>query len=103
QPKESNVYFPGEAGCEQRIVLCCETQARGKDHLEVQRRAWGRNAMLKAFWPATVWEKATRDAPRWNNIEYDIPRSTDWPDPSVRTIGVDGAITGAHPSVLVKD
>jgi predicted acetyltransferase len=32
-----------------------------------------------------------------------VPRETEWPDPTVRAIGVGGAITGARPTVLIKD
>ena len=32
-----------------------------------------------------------------------VPRETEWPDSTVRAIGVGGAITGARPTVLIKD
>lgn len=103
QTPESNVYFPGEDGADQRIVLACESENRGKDHVRVQRDAWTKNELLRAFWPHRCWAKPKTEADKWNDSEYNIRRPNEYPDPSVRTIGVGGAITGAHPSVLIKD
>lgn len=103
QPLEHNIYFPGESGADQRIILMCETEKMGKDRLRVVQAAWESNQMIRAFWPERVWEAPRRQAKKWNDVELIIPRKNEFPDPSLRAVGVGGAITGAHPSALIKD
>lgn len=103
QPATANVYFPGEPGTEQRIILAGESERRAKDHVRVMETACEQNQLLRAFWPGVVWEHPRRDAKKWNDQEMIVQRATEYPDPSVRAVGVDGAVTGAHPTVLIKD
>jgi len=102
QPKDGNIYFPDEAGSDTRILLVCETEKRASDHLRVLQTAMEQNKLIRAFWPHRVWRDA-KSAKKWNGQEMIIPRGTEWPDPSVRGIGVGQAITGAHPNCLIKD
>jgi hypothetical protein len=103
QPAEGNIYFPGIDGCECRILLAGETQTMAARNLRVITSAFEENNLIKALWPHRRWEAPRRQASAWNNQEIIIPRKTEWPDPSVRAIGVGGAITGARPNVLIKD
>ena len=103
QSKDSNIYFPGEEGSSQRIILACETIGRAKDHLRVIETAMESNQLIKALWPHRCWDNPRRESKKWNDEEMIIPRKDEYPDPTIRTIGVDGAITGAHPSCLIKD
>jgi hypothetical protein len=103
QPKERNCYFPGMQGTECRILLAGETEPRATGNLRVIRHAFEANQLLRALWPQVVWERPQRDAPKWNDKELIVPRETEFPDPTIRAIGVGGAITGARPNVLIKD
>lgn len=103
QPKDANIYFPGLSGRENRILLAGETERMAAKNLSVVAAAFEGNELLRTFWPHVCWEKPRAQARRWNSLELDIPRDTAWPDPSVRAIGVGGAITGARPTVLIKD
>lgn len=103
QSKEDNIYFPNILGSEQRILLAGETERRATDNLRTVRGAFERNQLLKAFWPHVCWEKPRRDSQKWSDSEIIVPRETDYPDPSIRAIGVGGAITGARPTVMIKD
>jgi hypothetical protein len=103
QPAARNLYFPGEAGTEQRIILGGESERRAKDHVRVMETACETNTLLRTLWPHAMWESPRRDAKKWNDQEMILPRATEYPDPSVRAVGVDGAVTGAHPTVLIKD
>jgi hypothetical protein len=103
QPAHTNLYFPGEPGTEQRIILAGESEKRAKDSVRVMETACEQNQLLRTFWPQAMWEHPRRDAKKWNDAEMIVPRATEYPDPSVRAVGVDGAVTGAHPSVLIKD
>lgn len=103
QPLENNVYIPGLDGGDCRIILSCETEDRAADHIRVVETAFESNSLLRALWPHRCWQNPRRDAKKWNDKEFIIPRLHEYPDPSVRGIGVGGAITGAHPSILIKD
>jgi hypothetical protein len=50
-----------------------------------------------------MWDNPKRQARKWNDEELIVRRKREWPDPTLRAIGVGGAITGAHPNCLVKD
>lgn len=103
QPSERNIYFPGEPGENQRITLVGETETRGKDALRVIKAACENNELLRALWPHRLWDNPRQQALKWNDTEVILPRKAEYPDPHIRAIGVGGAVTGSHPSVLIKD
>ena len=103
QPKENNLYFPGQDGADQRILMAGESVDRAKDHIRVIESIFESNQLLRAMWSHRCYENPKKEAKKWNDKECIIPRRQEWPDPSVRAVGVDGVVTGAHPSVLVKD
>ena len=103
QPPESNIYFPGHAGNEMRILLCGKTEGMASKNLGVIQALWESNDLFRTFWPKLCWERPKAQARRWNNLEMVIPRETHWPDSTIRAIGVGGAIAGARPTVLIKD
>lgn len=103
QPKESNRYLAGVPGNETRILMCGEKIQRAQDHLRVIQHHMSTNEVLRGLWPHVVWDNPRRQAPKWNDAEMIIPRSAEFPDPSIRAVGVEAAITGAHPNVIIKD
>jgi len=103
QPKEANIYFPGEDGADQRIIMTGETEARMTDALRVVESAFETNEVLRALWPHRVWDNPRKQSKKWNEREMIVPRNQEWSDPSIRAMGVGAAVTGAHPSVLIKD
>lgn len=103
QPPKKSVWFrDGLAGREERIVLICETDTRACDHMRTLLNALETNKILRALWPDCVWAER-RLAKTWNQTEFVIPRDGNYADPTVRALGVGSAITGQHPSVLIKD
>lgn len=103
QPPEGNMYFPGRDGRDTRIMLAGEVEDRASDNLRVIRNALESNMFFRAWWPEIVWENPRRDADKWNETALVVRRPTDFPDPSIRAIGVGGAITGARHDVHIKD
>eukprot|EP00918_Siedleckia_nematoides_P057476 GHVU01125365.1.p1 GENE.GHVU01125365.1~~GHVU01125365.1.p1 ORF type:complete len:416 (+),score=32.26 GHVU01125365.1:1912-3159(+) len=106
QPPERNLYFPrldNFAGTECRILLTGETDMMARKNLRVLRMAFEGNQLLRAFWPDAMWDEPRREAAAWNEQQVILPRATNYPDPSIRAIGVGGAITGSRPNVLIKD
>lgn len=99
-------YFPHEEGSEQKIMLCAETQPLAQGNLRVVRHAFTSNSRVRAFWPHRCYEserEARAKSVKWNEIEVIIPRQDETRDASVIAVGVGGAATGLHPSVVIKD
>jgi hypothetical protein len=71
-------------------------------NLRVVKSVFEENKLFRAFWPDRVWENV-RQSGQWNNDGIIIPRKNEWPDPSIRAIGVGGAVTGARPNCMIKD
>lgn len=105
QDRASNCYWPGLDGSEMRILLIGEKQELMSAHLRWIENQFGNNKLIRAFWGHRLWDDPKRQAKKWNEIEMLLPReaTNDYADPSIRVIGVGGAITGAHPNVLIKD
>jgi len=105
QPADRNIYFPkiNFAGTENRILLAGETEGMASRNLRVVQSIFEGNQLFRAFWPHCCWEKSRRQSKKWTTLEMILPRETEWPDPTIRAIGVGGAITGARPTVLIKD
>lgn len=105
QPRDRNLYFPKIkfAGTENRILLAGETEGMASRNLRVVQSIFEGNQLFRAFWPYCTFEKPRSQSKKWNNLEMIVPREIAWPDSTVRAIGVGGAITGARPTVLIKD
>lgn len=103
QPKDNNIYIPGKDGRDTRIMLAGETADRAQDNLRVIRSIFEQNNFFRSMWKDHVWENARRESEKWNEKALVIPRNENYPDPSIRAIGVGGAITGARHDVHIKD
>ncbi|HEY6020281.1 MAG TPA: hypothetical protein VIY48_10365, partial [Candidatus Paceibacterota bacterium] len=103
QPKDNNIYLPGRAGVDTRILLAGETEKRASNNLSVIQSAFEGNRLLRALWPMCCWDNPRKQADRWNKVEMTVPRNTAFPDPTVQAMGVGGAITGARHDVHIKD
>jgi hypothetical protein len=103
QPKDNNIYIPGRAGVDTRILLAGETEKRATNNLSVIQSAFEGNRLLRALWPMCCWDNPRKQADRWNKNEMVAPRNTDYPDATIQAMGVGGAITGARHDVHIKD
>jgi hypothetical protein len=105
QPADRNIYFPkiNFAGCENRILLAGETEKMAAKNLAVVQSVFEGNQLFRAFWPHVTYEKPRSQSKKWNMTDMIVPREIAWPDSTVRAVGVGGAITGARPTVLIKD
>ncbi len=105
QPQDGNVYRPGKLGSNTKILLACETESRGKKHVLWAEQHLMRNKLLRAFWPHMIWENPKSEARAWNSTEMFLPQDlyAEQSDPNLMTVGVGGAITGAHVDVIIDD
>lgn len=101
QPAEGNIYFPGMEGSECRILLAGENSTMAEKNLRVLSTELKENKTLRALWPHRCW---IDEKPKvWSSNQIIIPRANEWPDPTIKAVGVGGAITGARPNVLIED
>lgn len=103
QPKDGNIYLPGRAGVDTRILLAGETEKRASNNLSVIQAAFEGNRLLRSLWPHCCWDNPRKQADRWNKNEMVAPRNIDYPDATIQAMGVGGAITGARHDVHIKD
>lgn len=103
QPKDHNIYIPGRAGVDTRILLAGETERRASNNLGTVQAAFEGNRLLRGLWPQCCWENPRKQADKWNKIEMVLPRNIAFPDPTIQAIGVGGAITGARHDVHIND
>ena len=102
QPKDHNIYVPGRAGVDSRILIAGETLDRASKGLGVlQTGIFENNKLFRALWPHCIWEE--KPSKRWNANEMVVPRNVDYPDPTVQALGVGGAVAGARYDIVIKD
>jgi len=103
QPPESNMYIPNKEGASTRVLLANETATNAEHQLRWIALQFEGNQLLRALWPHRVWRNPRAEAKKWNEKEIVLPRSQDYPEASIETIGVGGAVTGRHYDVMIKD
>lgn len=104
QPKESNLYFPSKEGASTRILFAAETAQNAENQLSWISTQYEDSNLLRGLWPQLVWHgNAQRLSKKWNQQAIQLPRSEIFPEASIETIGVGGAVTGRHYDVMVKD
>jgi len=103
QDEKPNPFWPGRDGSDIPILLACETVDLAASRVRWINGQWENNKWLRALWPHKAWEKPRAESKKWNEKEMIIPRPIDYPEPSIKAIGVDGAITGHHYFIQIKD
>lgn len=108
QPRGKSPYLPTKdgqpfAGQDARILLAGETAANAEKQLGWIELQCEGNARLRALWPHLMWDSPRKQAKAWNATAMVLPRTVDFPEASIETIGVGGAVTGRHYDIMIKD
>jgi len=103
QPEKNNIYIPNKEGASSRVLLAYETATNAEHQLRWIEGQFESNQLLRHLWPECVWESSRRDSSKWSAKEMTIPRRDDYPEASIETIGVGGAVTGRHYDCFIKD
>lgn len=103
QPAMTNIYYPGMPGAYLRLVLAGETEEMAVRNMRVIKSHLESNLLLRALWPHIAWDNPRRQSKKWSDDAIIIPRDTEFAEPTIRAIGVGGAVTGMHPIMLIKD
>lgn len=103
QPADTNIYFPTLDGSDCRILLAGETQTMAERNLRVIQSIFESNALFRALWPWRTYKNPSKESKKWNAQEMTLPRAVEYPDASIRAVGVGVAVTGSRPNVMIKD
>lgn len=103
QRKETNTYIKGKHGPDTRILYAGEIIDNAIAQLSWIQGQYESNKRLRAFWPHLMWDNPRTEAKQWSSKGLVVKRETDYPEPSIRPIGVGGAIAGYHGDVQIKD
>lgn len=90
QPKENNIYFPGVAGTDIRMILAGETTKNAARHLRNIETSLEKNKLLQTLWPHL------KPGSKWSEHELELQRSTYYSEPTVEALGTDTAIASRH-------
>ncbi len=103
QPAATNIYFPTLEGSDCRILLAGETQTMAERNLRVIQSIFESNVLFRSLWPHRTYKNPSKESKKWNAQEMTIPRVVEYPDASIRAVGVGVAVTGSRPNVMIKD
>ncbi len=110
QPPEKNIYFPRGIGAlghsdgrSTRVLLASKSLPLAADRLGKLQALLEQNALFHGFWPQVFWANPSKEAPVWNQEEFTLQRPDIFVEPSLKTIGVGGTITGYHFNVHMHD
>lgn len=101
QQPDTNIYFPGQWGCDQRILLGNESEAKCKENLSVIATHIKENPWIRYLWPE-ICPSDTKPY-RWTDFAIQVPRYRVFAEPSVTAIGAETGFMGRHYSVIVLD
>jgi len=97
QPASSNIYFPGMAGTDVRIIFAGETSRNTARHLRNIELVIENNQLFQALWPHV------KPGRKWSEHEMEIVRSTNYSEPTIEALGVDTAIASRHVDHILCD
>lgn len=109
QPKLRNIYLKGKHGPDTRILYAGEIIDNAMAQMGWIMEQYTNNKRFRAFWPHLMWDNPLKDSKQWSNKGMIVRRGPrfggdmDYPEPSIRPIGVGGAIAGYHGDVQIKD
>lgn len=103
QHRDRNRYIKGKHGPDTRILYAGEILENAQAQVGWIAEQYTQNKRLRAFWPHLMWDNPRVQAKQWSNKGIVVRRETDYPEASIRPIGVGGAIAGYHGDVQVKD
>lgn len=103
QHRQRNTYIKGKHGPDTRVLYAGEIIDNATAQLSWIQGQYESNKRLRAFWPHLMWDQPLRQSKQWSSKGLVVKRETDYPEPSIRPIGVGGAIAGYHGDVQIKD
>lgn len=85
-----------------RILLGNETATNASHFLRRIEAIWDRNQLFRWLFPELVWWDESKRG-KWSEIEMCIPRSNDYNESTVESMGVGGAAVSRHYDLIKLD
>lgn len=90
QPAGANIYFPGVAGTDIRMIVAGETTKNAARHLRNIETNLEKNKLFRTLWPHI------KPGSKWSEHELELVRGTNYSEPTVEALGTDTAIASRH-------
>ena len=103
QPAEANIYRPGVAGREMRILLGNENERKCKENLGWIREQLESNVWLRWLWPEVVWGDPQKEARVWADDRLVVKRDGIFAEPSITAVGIKTGVIGRYYDAIVAD
>lgn len=89
-------------GAQERILIANATASNAEQFLSKIKSVFERNDLFKWLFPELIPDFTSKDL-RWNIQAITIPRQVDFPEPTISTIGVGGAVVSRHYTRIILD
>lgn len=89
-------------GAEERILIANATATNSEQFLSKIKSIFERNTLFQWLFPELIPDFTSKDL-RWNVQQITIPRPVDYPEPTISTIGVGGAVVSRHYTRIILD
>jgi hypothetical protein len=86
-----------------RILLSSSTATNAVHFLRRIQKVFERNTLFQELFPHVIPDFENLKGFKWSNTEILIPRDNDYPEATIETMGVGGAVVSRHYDVLIKD
>lgn len=102
QPARDNLYVPGLAGRDMRVLLANENEQKSKENLQYIGSHMTDNPWLVGLWPEVFW-KRRKEAPRWTDAQIDVKRERIAAEASITAVGVKTGFIGRYFDIIAAD
>lgn len=85
-----------------RILLGNETATNASHFLRRIQAIWQRNQIFQWMFPELIPDWSSRSC-KWSETEMQVPREVDYPESTIETIGVGGAVVSRHYNLIKLD
>jgi hypothetical protein len=96
QPEVGNIYIPGLAGCNSRLLIAGETEKKSKQLLDEIKQKLMTSVWIAWLWPHVCWDNPKTDARRWTDTMIEVPRTRIFSEPTILAVGTETAVIQMH-------
>ncbi len=97
QSKSNNIYQPGIAGVDKRVIIAGETATNASRHLRNIEHVIEHNQLFKSLWPLV------KPGRKWSETEMELVRDTNYSEVTCEAVGTDTALASRHVDEIYED
>ncbi len=85
------------------IAIVCDALKRSVKKTRAIKWHFEKNLLLRGLFPDLTWENPSKQAPKWTDEEFILPRHTGRQEPSFQATSLDNQPTGLHFPIIKCD